>query len=227
MLALLVKEEKPLYQAIRQQLFSIVYTLLAEDAYSACIGNPDFSPDEKYHLTEDLQTLHDSGADPRREQHFPALESLWMARDGSSPGFGSMTGAAELIRISMEMGDDWKEFIVTQLENEETLAALEEFLFGLSWEEIRLIRARLEIFGAHALGQSEIGEFLDQSPVYTFVDPRSPRAICDFFIDRREMASHRKLVMAKGPYRTLEELYLCFRLSREAKRSKDLNQATG
>ncbi|MDR2515794.1 MAG: hypothetical protein LBC88_00260 [Spirochaetaceae bacterium] len=215
LLARLVERDGALYQAIRRVLFSILYTLLAEDAYLAALESPGFSPETKRALAGDLLVLWERGDDPRKADHFPALEALWTARDNTVPGFGSMTGATEFLLISMELEEDWKDFIADKLENDEALAALEEFLFGLSWEEIREVRSRLETRGAYAISHADIHAFLENSGTYAAVNSRTPKAICDFFIDRREMAVHRRYAAAAGPRRTIEEMYLCFRLARQ------------
>jgi hypothetical protein len=213
MLSRLVQQDPPLFQAARRIIFAIISTLLAEDVYFSCLEDAKFPLEMKYELADDLMALWNTGSDPRTVEHLPALEALWLARDGTPPNFGSMTGASELIRVSMDLGNDWKEFLVSQLGDEETLAALEEFLFGLSWEEIREVRTRLEKFGIYAVDHNEIRFYLGSDPAYTTVNSRDPRGIYDFYIDRREMAARRRLLAVPGPHRTLEEMYLRFRIT--------------
>jgi hypothetical protein len=212
MISYLVEQDRPLFLAARRAVFVIITTLLAEDVYFSCLEDTDFPAELKRDLAADLMALWDTGSDPRAVEHLPALEALWLARDGSPPVFGSMGGATELIRVSMELGDDWKEFIVSELPDEETQAALEEFLFGLSSEEIREVRDRLERFGIHAVNYDELRSFLGSSPAYSIAGSSDPRAIYDFYVDRRETAYRRRMASAQGPHRTLEEMYLRFRM---------------
>jgi hypothetical protein len=165
-------------------------------------------------LADELISLWDYGHDLSSTQHLPALEALWAARDNSPPSFGTMDGSSELIRVSIDLGRDWQEFLVSHVEENETHWALEEFLFGLSYEEIQEVRTRLVRFGILAVGRDEVHTFLGSRPAYGYVHNSDPRAIYDFYIDRRNAAAYRKRSGAPGPLKTLEEMYLQFRLAR-------------
>ncbi|GHU59443.1 hypothetical protein FACS189444_4750 [Spirochaetia bacterium] len=112
------------------------------------------------------------------------------------------------------MGEDWHTFLVDQVSVDETRWALEEFLFGLSYEEILEVRSRLARFGVLAVDHNEIRSYLGSKPGYTITKNADPRAIYDFYIDRRDAAAFRRQGSASGPRRTLEELYLKHRLLR-------------
>ncbi|GHT75074.1 hypothetical protein FACS1894124_5890 [Spirochaetia bacterium] len=214
LLSLLIQDLKAFYTPVRQVIFSIMCTLMAEEVYFSCLEDHSFPGEIKLRLTDELISLWDSGTDPRSVQHLPALQALWTARDSIPPTFGTMDGSSELIQISFEMEKDWQDFLIAGLENEETKGALEEFLFGLSCEEIQEVRKQLVHFGALAVSRDEVRSFLGSRPAYTMVKDAEPRAIYDFFIDRREMAAFRKRTLAPGPWKTLEEIYLRFRLTK-------------
>jgi hypothetical protein len=194
-------------------VFSIVCTLMAEEVYFSCLEDPLFPGPIKRQLADDLISLWESGTDPRSVVHLPALEALWAARDSSPPTFGTMDGTSELLRISFDLGKDWQEFLVDQAESMETRWALEEFIFGLSYEEIQQVRSRLNRFGILAVGHDEVRSYLGSRPAYTIVRDSEPRAIYDFYVDRREAAVFRKRTSAQGPRKTLEEMYLKFRIA--------------
>jgi hypothetical protein len=215
MLALLVQEKKEFYIPVRRIIFSIICTLMIEEVYFSCLSDPSFSDQLRFSLANDLVTLWDSGVDPRTIEHLPALEALWAARDAAPPSFGTMDGASELVRISIDLGDDWHKFLVNNISNDETLHALEEFLFGLSYEEIMEVRSRLNRFGISAVGNDEVRTYLGSNPAYAIVNDADPRSIYDFYVDRRDAAQLRRRMNAPGPRRTLEEIYLKHRLVRE------------
>jgi hypothetical protein len=58
--------------------------------------------------------------------------------------------------------------------------------------------------------------YLDTKPVFSPVNDHDPRAIYDFFIERRDACILRKRVSAPGPLHTLEEVYLKYRIILEA-----------
>jgi hypothetical protein len=213
LLAILVRDKDTLYSPVRRVIFSIICTLMAEEVYFSCLEDPAFSLNIKHRLADDLISLWESGTDPRAVQHLPALEALWTARDRAPPIFGTMDGSSELLRISIDLGEDWQEFLIKHTEDEEARWALEEFLFGLSFEEIKEVRSRLGRFGIMAVGNDEVRSYLGSCPAYTIVRNSDPRAVYDFYIDRRDTAAFRRRTAVKGPRKTLEEMYLKFRIA--------------
>jgi hypothetical protein len=212
LLFLLVREEKEFHGALKSVIFSVVSTLMAEEVYFSCLDDPAFPRTIKMKLANDLISLWDNGTDLRAVRYLSALEALWAARNTAPPSFGTMDGASELLRISIDLEDEWKDFLVEESANTETKWALEEFLFGLSYEEIIKIRSRLVRFGVNAVGYDEVRSYLGSRPAYGMIRGANPRAIYDFYVDRRDAALFRKRTSAPGPQRTLEEIYLKYRI---------------
>jgi hypothetical protein len=214
MLAVLVHDIQAFSVPLRSVLFSVICSLLAEDVYFSCLEDAEFSHDTKLILAEDLISLWDNGKDLRSIHHFPALEALWIARDSTPPVFGTMNGTSELIRISMDMKRDWQHFLVEESMEDEMQWALEEFLFGLSYEEVVKVRTWLERFKLSAVSAEEVRSYLGES-AYGLIKGVDPRSFYDFYMDRREAAAFRKRISAVGPKRTLEEIYLKYRITVE------------
>jgi hypothetical protein len=211
----LTADNPAFYAQVRTVILSVVCTLMAEDVYFSCLEDPVFSKGTRANFANDLIALWDSGIDPRGIRHLSALTALWIARDAAPPIFGTMDGNSELLRISIDMDRDWQDFLIEESTNDETRWALEEFLFGLSWEEIRQVRSRLIRFGVTAISFDEVRSYLDARPAYSVVNDRDPRAIYDFFIERRDACTLRKRVDAPGPRHTIEEIYLKYRIIME------------
>jgi hypothetical protein len=199
----------------KRSAFQVISTLMAEEVYFSCLEDPGFSRDVKLGIANDLIALWDSGTDARTNRHLPALEALWAAREGTPPAFGTMDGNSELFRISFEMGPDWRDFMGEGSTSDEIRWALEEFLFGLSHEEIRQLRARLLRFRINAVNYDEVKSYLGHKPSFTMVEGGDIRNIFDFYTDRQEAARFRKRSAAPGPCHTLEELYLRYRILQE------------
>ena len=215
LLSYLTGAREDLQAQVRAVIFSIISTLMAEAVYFSCLEDPGFSHDTKASVANDLIALWDSGVDLRGIHHLSALSSLWLAREAAPPSFGTMDGNTELLMITMHLEEDWREFLVVESSNNETRWALEEFIFGLSWEEIQKVRSRLARFGVNAVGFDEVRSYLDSKPAYSTVNASDPRAFYDFFIERRDACSLRKRVSAPGPRHTLEEIYLKYRIVTE------------
>jgi hypothetical protein len=218
LLSKLAGKNKDLYVPARDISFSVVFTLMAEEVYFSCLEDPAFSNTTKNRLADDLILLWDSGTDQRSIHHLMALSSLWTARDSSPPIFGTMDGYMELLRISISMdtNTEWEDFLKEESTNDETRWALEEFLFGLTYEEILQVRNRFKRYGVSAVNYNEVRTYLDSKPVYSVVNENDPRAIYDFFVERRDTCLLRKKVSAPGPLHTLEEIYLKYRIILES-----------
>jgi hypothetical protein len=218
LLARFTEKNEELHKLVKNIPFTVVFTLMAEDVYFSCLDDPTFSHNTKTMLANDLIALWDSGTDQRSIHHLMALSSLWKARDSAPPSFGTMDGNTELLRISIDMGTDteWEDFLKGESTNDKTRWALEEFLFGLSYEEILKVRSRLVRYGIKAVSHDEVRSYLDSKPAYSVVNDRDPRAIYDFFIERKDACSLRKMVNAPGPLNTLEEIYLKYRIILES-----------
>jgi hypothetical protein len=202
-----------LYEASRSILFSTMFTIMAEDVCFSCLGDPSCSTEIKTRLANELILLWDSGTEPDMIKHFRALEALWKARNDSPPSFGTMEGTSELIRLSIDMEEDWHDFLRDQIDiNQETRWALDEFLFGLSYEELLFVRSKLKQSGISAADFSQIRSYLGSPPLYAIIDNSDPRLIHDFYMDRKEAAVSRKHFNTPGPGKTLEEIYLTYRM---------------
>ena len=215
LLHILAGDQKQFYNPLRRIIMSVIHTLMAEEVYFSCLDDPGFSLDIKINLANDLISLWDSGTDRRAIEHQPALDMLWTARDASPPAFGTMKGTSELLRITIDMEKDWAEFLVAHTQVDASRWALEEFLFGLSHEELIYVRKRLDEMGIGAVGRDEITSFLDSKPAYGMINSKDYRAIYNFYVDRRDAARFRQKISAPGPSRALEEIYLKYRISQE------------
>jgi len=215
LLHILVGDLEDFYRPLRRVILSVIHTLLAEEVYFSCLEDPGFSELVKLNLANDLISLWESGTDPRLVRHLPALDALWTARDSSPPSFGTMNGTTELLRITIDLGEDWQDFLVAHVSASETRWALEEFLFGLSYEEIDSVRSRLINFGINAVSHAEIPSYLENRPAYGIINSSDYRAMYDFYVDRRDAARFRQKISAPGPRRTLEEIYIKYRIAQE------------
>jgi hypothetical protein len=215
LLHILAGNDNEFYRPLRDVILSIIHTLMAEEVYFTCLNDSGFSHEIKLSLANDLLLLWDSGTDPRTVHHLPALDALWTVRDSSPPAFGTMNGTSELLRITIDLGEDWKDFLIAHVSINEARWALEEFLFGLSHEEINSVRSRLIKFGINAVNHEEIHSFLGTSSAYGIINSSDYRAMYDFYINRRDTAKFRQKLSTPGPCRTLEEIYIKYRIVQE------------
>jgi hypothetical protein len=211
-LSFLIKDKTDYYIQARRVIFSVACTLMIEEVYYSCIRDSALPEHIRSRLADNLIALLDSGADARVVEHLPAMEALWAVRGAAPPSFGTMNGSSELMRIILDLGDDWHAFLVDSISNDETRFALEEFLFGISYEEILELRSRLSRCGVSALGADDVLSYLGSNSAYAMLNNEDPRTAYDFYILRRDAAESRRVKNAAGPQKTLEEIYLKHRI---------------
>lgn len=200
--------DKKIGQEFRDETVSMMFLLLAEDVYLNLIRDTELDMDFRRQLALSLLLLWEHRADQNISDISPVLQAVWRARRTLAPAFGTMMGTSELIMISFQMDDQWNKFIKTKLSVPEVSQAMEEFLFGISFEQINKLKSILREKGIPAIGRDEVSQFLGEH-VKTDVslDYR------DFFTQysiRRDNARARKRIGLPGPHRTLEDLFIRF-----------------
>jgi hypothetical protein len=136
----------------------------------------------------------------------PLLESAWEARVRLLPVLGTMLGTHEVFRLFQEAQDKrFLDYFGEDDVDEEQLLALEEFLFGLSHEEIGRLRAHM-IDERRACMTLEAARALLGTQKGSWAPPADgAQALYTSYKARRVNALHRALTGAPGPKKTAEE----------------------
>ena len=119
-----------------------------------------------------------------------------------------MMGTSELLLISMQMDDQWIAFIKQKLGEPGVSQAMEEFLFGISFEQINTLRTILKEKGIPAIGRDEVSKFLGEH-----VKSDAGLDYRDFYAKytvRRDNARSRTRLKLNGPHKTLEDYFIQF-----------------
>lgn len=210
---------KKVSQAFQDETVSMMFLLLAEDVYLNLIRDTNLEMDFRRQLALSLLLLWEHRADQNISDISPVLQTVWKARRALAPAFGTMMGTSELIMISFQMDDQWSAFIKTKLAIPEVSQAMEEFLFGLSFEQINKLKSILREKGIPAIGRDEVSQYLGEHiKTDVSMDYR------DFFTQysiRRDNARARRRIGLPGPHRTLEDLFIRFVM--ESNRDKQNN----
>jgi hypothetical protein len=143
----------------------------------------------------------------------PILQSIWKAREKLIPNFGTMLGFSELFLLSEHTETNWFDFLMRDELSEEEIFALEEFIFGLTFEEIATLRGKMAERGKTSLDQQEARGLLGQEHLFPDYTGKDPRELYRSFRDRKMRARYRARARIEGPKKTLEEYLMCFLLS--------------
>ncbi len=142
----------------------------------------------------------------------PILGAIWRAREKLIPNFGTMLGFSELFLISDNIEAAWFDFLLRDRLSEEEIFALEEFIFGLAYEEIVSVRAGMAERGKTSLSRGEVDDFIESKHMHEYSSD-DPRELYRSFRDRKLRARYRARARLAGPRKTLEEYLMCFLLA--------------
>lgn len=200
---------------------SMMFTLMAEDVYLNLIRDKTLSLDFRQQLALSLIILWEHRSDQTIADIAPVLQSVWSARRTLAPAFGTMMGTSELLLVSIQMDEQWTAFIKKRLGDNDVSQAMEEFLFGLSYEQILRLRAILRDKGIKAIGRDEVSSYLgERVKTDISLDYR------DFYLlytVRRDNARARQRLNLPGPKKTLEDHFIRFVM--ELNRDKQNNDS--
>lgn len=215
--------DEKLTKAFRTETVSMMFLLLAEDVYINLIHDTSLSMDSRRQLALSLLLLWEHRADQNISDISPVLQSVWLARTRLAPAFGTMMGTSELIMLSFQLDDQWSEFIKTKLSVPDVSMAMEEFLFGISYEQITKLKNLLRERGISAIGRDEVSSFLGGN-VKTDVS-QDYRDFYQQYTLRRDNARARGRLNLPGPHKTLEDHFISFVMEKNIeKQEKDMEK---
>ncbi|WP_407426911.1 hypothetical protein [Treponema sp.] len=195
-------------KSIHDETVSMMFLLLAEDVYLNLIRDTTLSMDSRRQLALSLLLLWEHRADQNISDIAPVLQSVWTARTRLAPAFGTMMGTSELIMISFQLDEQWSDFIKTKLADADVNMAMEEFLFGISYEQITKLKNMLREQGIAAIGRDEVSTFLG-----TDVKVNMTEDYRDFYQQytlRRDNARARRRLNIAGPHKTIEDHFISY-----------------
>ena len=213
------KMDKKKVDQYNDETVSMMFTLMAEDVYLNLIRDETLHTDLRRELANMLIILWEHRSDQTISDIAPVLQKVWTARRSLAPAFGTMMGTSELLLVSIQMDGQWTQFIKEKLGEPEVSQAMEEFLFGISYEQIMRLRAILSEQGVKAIGRDEVGAYLNEH-VKTDVS-LDYRDFYLLYTVRRDNARARKRLHLPGPKKTLEDFFIRFVMEKDQEKQKN------
>ncbi len=210
-----------LVQKLRRTCLDILFNIMAEDVYVSLLDNESIPVEFKKKIAYELITLWERRSDKTATGMAPVLDTIWNARRNLTPALGTMIGTSELLLITMAMDEQWCKFIAKKMGEEDAAMAMEEFLFGISYEEIQKLRSNLRKKNISAINRDEAAKILGRPTTYFKSDSETekeafePRDFYLLYSIRRENARARQRLQLPGPRYTLEDHYMHFILESE------------
>ena len=197
-----------LTNALQLETITMMFTLMAEDVYLNLINDQQQPMEFRREWAMALLLLWEYRNDQTIESVAPVLQSVWSARRKLAPAFGTMMGTSELLLMSIQMDEQWIQFIKQKMGDQNVAQAMEEFLFGISYEQIQHLRTILKTKGIPAINRDEVASFLGEH-----IKADAGLGYRDFYAlytVRRDNARARARMKLEGPHQTLEDYFIIF-----------------
>lgn len=212
-------ELKKFATAFETETISSMFSILVEDVYLNLIADSTQPIKFRREWATSLLLLWEHWNDQSTETVAPVLQSVWSARRKLAPAFGTMMGTSELLLISMQMDDQWINFIKQKMGDSGVTQAMEEFLFGISYEQIMNLRSTLREKGIPAIGRDEVSKFLGE---HVKTDAGLDyRDFYSLYTIRRDNARSRARLKLDGPHKTLEDYFIQFITEQNEEKQKN------
>lgn len=195
-------------QAMHSSTMAMTFMLMAEDVYLNLINDNDLPMDFRRQWAISLLLIWEHRNDQSIESIAPVLQSVWTARRKLAPAFGTMMGTSELLLMSIQMDEQWIQFVKEKMGDPGVAQAMEEFLFGISSEQLLHLRSILKEQSIPAINRDEVSHFLGE---HVKADAGLDyRDFYSLYTVRRDNARARSRMKLPGPTKTLEDYFIQF-----------------
>ena len=188
------------------ELSQSIYSKLAEELFVSIVTDEEAPADVKVGAARFLARIWDERLAIEVDDFAPLLESVWRARSKLLPILGTLLGTSEVFQLFREACDPrFLDYFGKSDVTHEQLLAFEEFLFGLSHEEITKLRRHMQDEGTNVLTLDAARELLGRTKLSWMPITEGAQALYTSYKKRRVKAHYRMLTQAEGPKRTAEE----------------------
>ena len=193
-----------------------LFMLLTEDVCQSIRRNPGNELVIREAAFKKLLRIWERRDNIETEPFAVSIISLWRNRRTIIPSFGTMLGTFELMQLSSILSIRWHNFLKNHGKNKEVLLALEEFLFGLSTQQIKKIRTYMTERKIYSVEDSDIRIILTPETPLCSTFEEDPEQLYQFYRKREEAARNRVQKNEAGPKKSIEELLMIYLLSEKS-----------
>jgi hypothetical protein len=202
----LIPDTEDLKERLGVELGQSIYSKLAEELFISIVTDADGHHEVKASAARSLFRIWDERLETEIDDFAPVLESIWHARHKVRPVLGTMLGTQETFALLREARDgSFLDYFGDDGVPVEQVQAFEEFLFGLSHEEIERLREHIGERSRRVVSTEEARGVLGRRMESWAPAEVGPQALYTSYKRRRVKAHYRSLTRAPGPKRTAEE----------------------
>jgi hypothetical protein len=205
-----------LRDALSREAGQSMFTFLGERVLEEILADDMASPEVHRRAGDLLVKYWDESVHLEIDDFCPVLNAAWEARNRLVLDFGTLMGSVETVRLIVSAGNPTLvELFVSSKGSAEEKHAFEEFLFGLSYEQLKTLRKKMRKQNLSVVDRFQVAETLGLPVEKLFSGVRDPEAMFDSYYERRLAASFRHLRNARGPHHTAE-MFLMMRVLERA-----------
>ncbi|MGI6432389.1 MAG: hypothetical protein ACOXZ4_00760 [Sphaerochaetaceae bacterium] len=199
---------------VEQKYNNLLFTLMAEDLYTAIISTQENDSPWMQEAVHELITMWDLRTSGYLETFALAIRELWQARHTIVPTLGTLMGTIEIMTLSALLPPVWLDFLLSAAAVEEVGSSLEEFLFDVKYEELVELRSIMAQQNITVVSRETAWQMLGKEEI-----PASENnialALYKSFMSRQQQAKIRAYRQDPGPKRSLEEYFVIYLLMSE------------
>jgi len=209
------KELTPSRDTVVSITSDIIFSLMAEEVFLEIISDPHQDLDIRINAGCFITKIWEYRLTYGIKEFAPILDNIWKARETISPVYGTLLGTAEMFQLSHKIDPKVRDFFSNHNFTDDEDYSLEEFLFGLRYEDTLILRAKMKEMDKTVVSRDEIKQILKKDKLSTGCSRSGgPREFYSFFVQRKINAIHRAKTHAKGPHKTIEEHIMCYLLQK-------------
>lgn len=190
---------------VREVMGDTILSKLGEELLTAAISNPHNPTDLRRAAAHRLLGMWSNRLQVPVGEFPPVLLSAWRARGKVRALFGTLMGASELLSLVREECESrFVNYFVREHVTRDEKEAFQEFLFGVSYEEIEKLRAYMQEHNLHVISPEQVQEVLKDRVLAPLLGTPSPEIIYNSYCRRRLRADYRAMSGVPGPKKTAE-----------------------
>lgn len=205
-----VGDRTMLLEHVERSLCGRIYNRMTAELLASLVAASQVTEKHRRRAASFLLSLWEDTVVNAMRNFAPLLESIWNARRHVHVSIGTLMGISEISQL-LQLGatPHFVTFFAENFEENEIAEAFQEFLFGITYEEIvEKTRERDQMGLASAQGLDLDATGLPRGPSNSLVE-RS-LGIYRFFKKRIQEARSRRITGAAGPKRIAEEYLLLY-----------------
>lgn len=150
----------------------------------------------------------------------PELRNMWKIRSKSMPVYGSLLGIHEYIALCKNADSMGLNYLLHATDYPDEASALEEFLFGLSYEDLCILKKHMENTGKTCINKDDVAGLKELQHIKLNYESDDPLELYRFYNHRRKCAMIRRHSQKRGPIKTFEEYFMLYLLMGSNKKVK-------